>query len=92
MFGLFKQKVLVKEVEVIKEVIKELPWISLEDEKPPHKVVLGACDTYDCGWVLETVWWDDDKKCWMKDNTQAHLNYSHWQRLPSEPNFTYNNF
>jgi hypothetical protein len=92
MFGLFKPKVIIKEVEVIKEVIKELPWIDLKDEKPPHEVVLGACDTYDCGWVLETVWWDDDKRCWMKDSKQAHLNYSHWQRLPSKPDFIHNNY
>lgn len=78
----------------IKEVFikEELPWIELEKEKPPHKVVLGACDTYDCGWVLETVWWNVDEKCWMKDSEEAHLPYSHWQELPPEPNFTHNNF
>lgn len=30
-------------------------WIKLVDQKPPHEVVLGACDTYDCGWTIDTV-------------------------------------
>lgn len=65
------------------------PWIRLEDEKPPHEVVLAACDTYDCGWVIHSVWWHEDNQCWMTtgsaESEEAHLPYSHWRRLPQTP-------
>ena len=64
-------------------------WIKIEDEKPPHEVVLGACKTYDCGWVIDTVWWHEDKQCWMAtgmvESTEAHLLYTHWCKLPPPP-------
>lgn len=65
-------------------------WIKFEDEKPPHEVVLAACDTHDCGWVIDTVWWYEKKKCWMSTGALkshwAHLPYTHWRRLPPPPN------
>ncbi len=65
-------------------------WIKFEDEKPPHEVVLAACDTYDCGWTMDTVWWYEDKQCWMTtgsvESTEAHLSYTHWRVLPPYPN------
>ena len=65
-------------------------WIKFDDEKPPHEVVLAACDTYDCGWIMDTVWWYEDKQCWMTTggvkNTKAHLPYTHWCKLPPCPN------
>jgi hypothetical protein len=70
-------------------VRKENEWFEFELEKPPRKVVLAACDTYDCGWVMDTVWWDDKNKCWMTTGTvesmQAHLPYSRWRHLPPDP-------
>ena len=73
---------------LIKYTKEQVKWISIEDEKPGHKVVLGACDSYDCGWVMECVWWNVDKKCWMNNSDQTDLHYTHWQDLPSEPDFT----
>ena len=40
----------VEEVEYVSE------WVEFKNQKPPHEVVLGACDTYDCGWTMDTVW------------------------------------
>lgn len=65
------------------------PWIRFEDEKPPHEVVLVACDTSDCGWVIDSAWWYEDNQCWMTtgavESREAHLPYSHWRRLPKTP-------
>jgi hypothetical protein len=64
-------------------------WIELEKQKPPHEVVLAACDTYDCGWILNTAWWNEKDGCWMTtggiQSEEAHLPYSHWRKLPSNP-------
>jgi hypothetical protein len=59
-------------------------WVRFVDEKPPHEVVLVACDTYDCGWVVESAWWYEDKKCWMSTCSPSHalhLPFSHWRLL-----------
>jgi len=66
-------------------------WIKFVDEKPPHEiVVLAACETYDCGWVMDTVWWYEDEQRWMVTgtvkSTEAHLPYTHWRKLPPYPN------
>lgn len=65
-------------------------WVRFEDEKPPHEVVLAACDTYDCGWIMDTVWWYKDEQCWMTtgavQSTEAHLPYTYWRKLPPFPN------
>lgn len=65
-------------------------WIKFEDEKPPHEVVLAACDTYDCGWTMDTVWWNEKDQVWMVtgavETTEAHLPYTHWRKLPPFPN------
>lgn len=65
-------------------------WIEFDKQKPPHEVVLAACDTYDCGWTMDTVWWNEDKLCWMVtgavQSTKAHLSYTHWRKLPPFPN------
>lgn len=65
-------------------------WVKFEDEKPPHEVVLAACDTYDCGWTMDTVWWYEDKQRWMTTggvrSVEAHLPYTHWRKLPTYPN------
>ena len=64
-------------------------WIEFEKQKPPHEVVLAACDTYDCGWTMDTVWWYEDKQCWMTtggvNSEEAHLPYTHWRNLPPFP-------
>ena len=80
-------------VPSIPSVNTELPiinrWGKFEDEKPPNEVVLGACDTYDCGWVMDTVWWYEDNQCWMTtgpvQSTEGHLPYTHWRKLPPNP-------
>ena len=65
-------------------------WIKFDEKNPPEDVVLATCDTYDCGWIMDTVWWYEDNKCWMVtgavESTEAHLPYTHWRRLPSCPN------
>lgn len=66
----------------------EDPWVRFEDEKPPHKVVLAACYTYDCGWAIYTAWWYEDKNCWMmtgNNDKPSHLEFTHWRLLPDEP-------
>lgn len=64
-------------------------WIEFSKQKPPHEVVLAACDTSDCGWIMDTVWWYEEKQCWMTtgsiENKEAHLPYTHWRKLPSFP-------
>lgn len=66
-------------------------WILFEEENAPNDVVLVACDTYDCGWVIDTAWWHKEEKCWMTTGSvtseEAHLPYTHWKELPSPPNF-----
>lgn len=81
-----KEKVVIPEE---KPIIIVDEWIEFEKEKPPHEVVLAACDTYDCGWTMDTVWWYEDNECWMTTGTnesqEAHLPYTHWRKLPSYP-------
>ena len=80
-------------IEIPEEVIfnkKEVSeWVEFKKQKPPHEVVLAACDTYDCGWVMDTAWWDVNKKCWRTTGAikskRAHLEYTHWRRLPVSP-------
>ena len=64
-------------------------WVEFSKEKPPHEVVLAACDTYDCGWTMDTAWWYEDKQCWMitgaAESIEAHLPYTHWRKLPDFP-------
>lgn len=71
-------------------VLNTSEWIKAEDKKPPHEVVLAACYTFDCGWTMDTVWWFEDKQCWMTtgsvESTEAHLPYTHWRKLPPYPN------
>jgi len=72
----------------VKSIPEIDPWVRFEDEKPPHKVVLAACYTYDCGWAIYTAWWYEDKNCWMmtgNDDKPSHLEFTHWRRLPNEP-------
>ena len=69
--------------------MSESDWIKFDDEKPPHEVVLAACDTYDCGWTMDTVWWNEKDQVWMVtgavESTKAHLPYTHWRKLPPFP-------
>lgn len=64
-------------------------WVKVEDEEPPHEVVLAAIDTYDCGWVIHTAWWYKQHETWMTTgclkSCKAHLEYTHWKRLPDRP-------
>ena len=68
---------------------KQEKWIKFCEQNPPDEVVLAACDTYDCGWTIDTVWWYRDKKCWMMAGcgrmTKSHLKYTHWRKLPQPP-------
>lgn len=81
-----------KDVELIPFVCNNIcdDWIELKNELPPFQVVLAACDTYDCGWSIDTVWWNEDDKCWMTTGSvqsqRAHLPYTHWRHLPPPPN------
>jgi len=71
-----------------KEVESE--WIEFSKEKPPHEVVLAALETYDCGWVMDTAWWNEDRQSWMTTgnvkSNEAHLEYTYWRKLPKFPN------
>lgn len=67
-------------------VVYENVWNVFDKDNPPHDVVLAACDSYDCGWVMDVVWWSVNDKCWMLDSKYAHLPYTHWKNLPEPPN------
>ena len=66
-----------------------MKWNKISDIKPPHKVLLVACDTYDCGWVIDTCWWSGEDKCWYGTSgvgaSGTHLPYTHWALLPKPP-------
>lgn len=70
-------------------IVTPSEWVKFDKENPPDEVVLAACDTYDCGWSIDTVWWYKDKQCWMTtgsvESTPAHLPYTHWRKLPPCP-------
>lgn len=72
-----------------KVVLDISEWIELAKEKPPHEVVLAACETYDCGWTMHTVWWYEKKQCWMTtgdvQSVESYLPYTHWRKLPPYP-------
>jgi hypothetical protein len=69
-------------------VIDDEEWKLIENVKPPNDV-LAACYTYDCGWSIDSVWWNVDDKCWMTTggvkSHKTHLPYSHWRELPNPP-------
>lgn len=75
--------------KILPEPIKKSPWIEVDKELPPHEVVLAACDTYDCGWVIASAWWNEKESCWMLSggvtSEYAHLPYTHWRRMPKDP-------
>ena len=64
-------------------------WFEFDKIKPPHEVVLVACYTYDCGWTMDTAWWNEKDQVWMVTGTvkttEAHLPYTHWRKLPPYP-------
>ena len=64
-------------------------WFEFDKIKPPHEVVLAACYTYDCGWIMDTAWWNEKDQVWMVTGavktTEAHLPYTHWRKLPPYP-------
>lgn len=80
----------IPQIEISAEVWTEKDeWIDFSKEKPGHEVVLAACNTYDCGWVIDTAWWNPEEECWMTTGSvsseYAHLPYTHWKKLPEEP-------
>ena len=64
-------------------------WISVEDELPRDKCVLVAIDSYDCGWVIDSAWYDHNAKQWMitgcLTSQKAHMPYTHWMNHPKPP-------
>lgn len=81
-----------KEENSLQNLIDEedYSWKDIEVEKPPFDVVLGALDTYDCGWMIETTWWNEKEQCWMGNDADGisvstRLNYTHWRLLPPPP-------
>ena len=66
-----------------------MSWIKFNELEAPDGAVLAACDTYDCGWVIDSAWWNKDEKCWMTtgavSSDYAHLPYSHWMEMPQPP-------
>ena len=84
----FKPKKSETPIEIISNEISE--WFEFEKQKPPHAVVLAACESYDCGWIMDTAWWSEDDQCWFVTGTvktkRAHMPYTHWRKLPPYPN------
>lgn len=91
---LFAEPIMVEDIYIPKPYQKvddttDDGWYDFDENNPPAGVVLGACDTYDCGWCQDTVWWNFDEKCWMLtgplENSYAHLPYTKWRKLPNDP-------
>jgi hypothetical protein len=65
-------------------------WNVFNDNKPPNRTVLGACDSYDCGIVIDSVLWKESNQCWRVTGTdkdlKGHMPYTHWRELPIHPN------
>jgi hypothetical protein len=77
-----------EQVETTNELLHG-DWIEFNKQKPPKGVVLAACDTDECGWVMDTVWWYEPEQRWMATgrvkNKPAYLPYTHWRTLPAFP-------
>lgn len=59
-------------------------WRKFDPANPPKEVVIAACDTSDCGWQADTVWWSPSDQAWfvtgsIGSSVRAHLPYSHWR-------------
>jgi hypothetical protein len=90
MTGLLRRLLATKAPEPKIIYVKEpLIWHEVAKYPPPDKVVLAACDTYDCGWVIDTAWWSEGKQQWYATGpvyiAHAHLPYTHWAELPEPP-------
>jgi hypothetical protein len=101
MFNLFKSKSkaivepVLAEPTLAESILTESTLVAEDDgwnlvtNDKPSKVVLAAVDSYDCGWVMDTVWWYEDKQCWMTTGSvspkRAHMEYTHWRKLPEPP-------
>ena len=77
----------VAEIKTTEPVEIESDWELFEDIKPPHEVVLCALYVKNLGWIMDTSWWYEDKKCWMitgaVESLPSNLLYTHWKRLHS---------
>lgn len=61
-------------------------WCKFDPENPPKEPVLAACDTSDCGWQVDTVWWSPEDQAWfltgsIGSSQRSHLPYTHWRPL-----------
>jgi hypothetical protein len=68
---------------------KDDGWKLISDGNIPHDVILAAVDSYDCGWVMDTVCRIDGDETWYLsgslENVEAHMEYTHWRELPNPP-------
>lgn len=79
----------------IKNVVVDLDdeenkWYEINNNDIPNDVLLVACYTYDCGWVVDSGWYNVDKKCWMNTGTlkshKLYLPYTHFRKMVEPPN------
>ena len=60
------------------------------DTVPTGKIVMLACDTYDCGWAYD-FGWKDEKGNFISSATvlgtmlEIHVPPSHWKEEPEPP-------
>ena len=57
---------------------------------PVNKIVMLACDTYDCGWTYDFGWKTEEGKFISSasvhgDRQEIHLPPSHWKLEPEPP-------
>jgi hypothetical protein len=68
---------------------KDDGWRLISDGNIPHDVILAAVDSYDCGWVMDTVYRVDGDDAWYVSGTvypqESHMEYTHWRELPAHP-------
>ena len=63
-------------------------WKKFE-EAPKDKIILAGVDSYDCGWVYDSIYWSVEHNCWLIAGTdeicKPHMKYTHFMEL-HEPN------
>ena len=85
-----KNKIIIEKIKLVPKEPIEVDinngWISINEQKPPHEVVLACFESYDCGWFMETAWWDINDNCWRltgNDSEIANLQFTHWRLMPN---------
>lgn len=61
-------------------IVKE--WFDVNKFKPEHEMVFGLNYTYDCGWSVTYVYWNEIESKWFDSNGEANMQPQYWAKLP----------